>query len=388
MTKTAEITFGSISGRGSWSYGDGSVTAAPAGGSPLVFLLADVFGLSGDDYRVTLALEPASLTLAKLGDDGPGLRASLWDDWPAARARKLCLDGEGEPVSFPARVRVDGGGEAPARLVLWDSAVLVAREGSDLDPWCLSMLDRVDDDPTARKIILAGADGRLLVLSKMSAGHGPFLESLAAGRQSLSYRTVSALERSLPDLASGRRPLLGGVWPAGRLRSLAELESTAPGFSAVAAGWVRSLPRAAEGVFLMERAEAGRVWLGLGRPDPREEPDEGEEAVAAVAGPRDDLLWMLVGTGSGWLLECLSAGNRATYRFSGDDAPVHLVSMFLSMPRAPREAIHLPEEALVGDRAPLGAAIRHVAFLGELRRRFAGRVIHRSPETWRREAGA
>jgi hypothetical protein len=388
MARTADIGFGSVSGRGTWSYDGGTLTVVPAGCAPLVVGLADVSGLSGDDYRLTLALDRTPLILARLGGDGPGLRAALRDDWPRARARALCLDGDGEPAPFTAVARDAGGDAVPAGLLLWDAALLVAREGSDLDPWCLSMLDRVDTDPVSRETSLAGADGRMLTLSRMAAWHGPFLEALSAGREALSARTAAALERSSPAVDAARRALLGAAWPAGRLRSLAELESVAPGFEAAAAAWIRGLPRAAEGAFLLERAGAGRAWLALGRRDSREEADGGEDAGAAVAaGPDDDLLWVLAAAGDGWLLECLSAGDRATYRFAGDDPPVDLVSMLLSLPRAPRTAVFLPEDDLVGERAPLAAAIRHVTFLGELRRRFTGRIIHRSMETWKKEAG-
>ena len=60
-----------------------------------------------------------------------------------------------------------------------------------------------------------------------------------------------------------------------------------------------------------------------------------------------------------------------------------LASRLLCAPQFSREALYLPIEALGGERGELAIAAQNLGFLVALRRRFTGRIIHRSPESWR-----
>jgi hypothetical protein len=97
---------------------------------------------------------------------------------------------------------------------------------------------------------------------------------------------------------------------------------------------------------------------------------------------------MLCGTGSIWFLEALSVKDRATYCFRGGDEVPALVSQLLCAPQFSKEALYTPLERLTGDNALLAIPAQSLGFLVELRTRFAGRVIHKSPEGWQKEIKA
>ena len=61
---------------------------------------------------------------------------------------------------------------------------------------------------------------------------------------------------------------------------------------------------------------------------------------------------------------------------------VSLVSAMLCAPHFAREAVYMPLADLVGERADLALAARHLPFLAELRQRFVQRIIHRDAESW------
>ena len=96
----------------------------------------------------------------------------------------------------------------------------------------------------------------------------------------------------------------------------------------------------------------------------------------------DTLLWLLAGRGSTWLLEELSIGAHATYRFQGGPELPDLVGRLLCAPQFSREALYLPLEKLVAARAELAVAARDLPFLRSVRDRFKERIIHSSPATW------
>ena len=62
-----------------------------------------------------------------------------------------------------------------------------------------------------------------------------------------------------------------------------------------------------------------------------------------------------------------------------------LVSRLLCAPQFSKEALYGPREMLTGERADLAIAAQFLGFLEGLRARFEGRVIHASPEGWRKD---
>ena len=94
---------------------------------------------------------------------------------------------------------------------------------------------------------------------------------------------------------------------------------------------------------------------------------------------------MLAGRKTAWYLEPLSIEDHATYCFTGGDEMPGLVSRLLCAPQFSKEALYTPLAQLTGDRSELAIPAAHLDFLAELRKRFAGRVIHQSLEGWKVE---
>jgi hypothetical protein len=397
MARSCQFVFGSRSGPAEWSYDGSFLQVAPASGGPVSVPLAEIAGISGDGYTVTLkvplqaGVAPGQagaaagqigadeLTLAKLGADGPTLLERLRREWLVARAAVLRLGGSGEGKPFHGQVAgLDAAPEAPEpfQALLFEDVLVVAREGRDLEPMFLALFGSVEFDEAAYSVRVRQWPGQEVGFSKMAGQTGEFVACLRENRGILAREASATLASALPKLPAGGRAALSGMWLPGRLMEVEGLESVCPGFGqGFREGWLARLERHEEALFLLDGLAGGAAWLGCTR-----EQTDGEGAVEG-----EQPLWLLVGKSGLWLLEALSIGDRATYCFSGGGEVPALVSRLLCTPQFSREALYNPLDELTGDNAELAIPAQFLGFLVELRRRFKTRVIHQSVDGWKRD---
>jgi len=280
----------------------------------------------------------------------------------------------------------------PCRFSLSPGVLLAAPEGDDLAPLFLPLLDAIRFDPEAYAWHLEAEGDGLWTIMRLAGRTERFGEFLSARRATLAAETESALAATLPTLSGGARALLAPAWQLGRLRTLAELESMAPGLGKALHGVVRVGPRAAEASILLD---VPGMRLALARPgwggEAAATPVEASEGETLPAPPSETAapegaypLWGLARLGSDWVLEALSAGNHATYVFSGGDEVSGLVSRLFCAPQVPLAALYLAESALTPEEA---VPAQELPFLCDLRAHFRKRVIHNGFEAWRRALG-
>ena len=401
MARACRLSYGSRSGPAEWSFDGSYLTVSSEQGGPIAIAVSEVAGIAGDGYELRLSLPGRSgaaepnLVLTHLGAEGPALLERLRREWAPARANALRLGGSGEGRPFMGSVTGPGdeAGNAawpaqaaarpvrpadqpePFHALLFEDALVVAREGRDLEPVFLALLGAVDLDEPAYAVRVRQWPGQEVVFSKMAGQTEEFLRALRANRALLAEESAVALSSMVPLLPAGLRAVLAGVWPPGRLLELDAMEAVCPGFhKAFRDGLLPGLLRHEEAGFLLDWASGGSSWLGCTRRSAASSGETGDQGYP---------LWLLCGKKGSWFLEALSSEDRATYCFSGgEDIPV-LVSKLLSAPQFSREALYSPLEEFDGDKAELAIPARSLAFLVELRSRFWGRVIHRTSEGWR-----
>jgi hypothetical protein len=252
--------------------------------------------------------------------------------------------------------------------------MVVAREGRDIEPVFIALTERILFDEHAYAVRLAEWPERELTFSRLGKQTHDLLDSLKTHRQALADEAGAILASSVPALPGAYRGVLAGEWPPGRLRSLEEMNAICPGFEqAFRSAWLAGCVRQEEGRFLLDWAGPASAWLGCSR----ETSDTGEA-----------LLWLLAGKAGTWFLEALTGEDRATYHFAGGDEMPPLVSQLLCAPQFSKEALYGAADTLTGERADLGIAAQFLGFLASLRSRFKSRVIHASPESWRKDVEA
>jgi len=404
MSRTCQFAFAGRSGSAEWSFDEVSLIVTPADGRPFVFAVQELAGMAGDGYNLELTVPGATapagigeipgaalprLSLAKLGAEGPTLLDALQRTWLTARAKALRLGGSGEAKPFSGMVTVTdaagpaaGGGAAPGspgaaepfRALLFEEVMVLAREGRDLEPLFIALTEKITFDESAYAIHVAEWPEREFVFSRLAKQTQDLFDSLRKHREALAGEAGTVLASSIPSLPAGYRGVLAGDWPPGRLRTLQEMNTICPGFEqAFHSPWLAGCLRKEEGEFLLGWVGSASSWLGCSR----ETTETGE-----------GLLWLLAGKSGTWFLEALTGEDRATYHFAGGDEMPALVSRLLCAPQFSKEALYSPPEMLTGERADLAIAAQFLGFLVRLRAGFKGRVIHTSPEGWRKDMEA
>ena len=376
-----------LAGPATWQLDESSLVLAPATGSPVTVPLAEIAGIGGDEHEVTLALSGQRLALTRLGADGPGLAAALRARWLPHRAAGLRLTGTGTPRLFSGAV-LGGVAPVPFQALLHEDVLLLAPAGGDVEPIFLTLVDSVDHDEAEYAIVLRRGEGGRLRLGRMAAQTAPFIAALRASRAKLAERATATLAANLPRLGLAARMALAARWFPGRFLQVEDLGATVPGFvAAFAASWLAECQRRPHAEHLLTWAEPGRAFVGYGSldsvPPAGDDADVGGDGAAAT--PPDALLCLLAGRGERWAFEALSVGDFATYLFTAGPEMPALAAQLLCAPQFSREALYLPIDELIGDQAELAIAARDLPFLVELRRRFAGRVMHGDLATWKRK---
>jgi hypothetical protein len=427
MARTGRFSFEGRSGTAEWSFDGSSLVVTPEDGGPLSFAVKEVTGVSGDGYTVRVGLEGATapLELSMLGHDGPTLLESLRREWTKTRAQVLRLGGSGDGWPTSGQVGgfdgqgAQGAAAEPFNALVFEDVLVVAREGRDLEPVFLALVEKAAFDEATYTVHLDEWPGRSVVFSKLAKETDEFLRRLADNRALLAKEAAATLAATVPSIPAGPRGALAGTWMPGRLLDVSRMNSLCPGFEQAFRGeWSPSLLRNKEGAYLLDWATAGSTWLGCtreadaagsggegevelsgvagegeaGGETAESEPAPGQQAAEKTAKPKPAEggtatrpLWMLAGKKSVWFLEALSIEDHATYCFTGGDEMPALVSRLLCAPQFSKEALYNPLNELTGDNADLAIPARSLSFLVELRKRFKQRVIHQSAEGWKKE---
>ena len=151
MARSCRFSLGSRSGAAEWSFDESSLAlvVAPEGGSPLAYPVREMIGIAGDGYTLRLTIPGAAaggdeLTLSRLGAEGPTLLDSLRRHWLVARTEALRLGGSGEGRPFSGWVAgPDGSPPEAFQAMLFEDVLLVAREGRDVEPLFLALVEAV-----------------------------------------------------------------------------------------------------------------------------------------------------------------------------------------------------------------------------------------------------
>jgi hypothetical protein len=398
MRGSGWLARGGAAGRCTWALDGGTLILTPDGRAPEALAVRELQGIGGGDFEIALAVDGAATTLSRLGADGPPLRGALTRTWLPLRTQALRLTGAGDAVPFSGAIALGGDARRFAAL-LFDDLLAFATPGDDVAPLFLGLVSDITFDEAAYAVKVSGWDGAVAVFSKLAGRTEAFVRALEERRAALSAEASSALAAHLPTVPLAPRAALSAAWTPGRVMALGQLEASAAGLTkALASSWLRMLPRRREADGLLGWAENEKKFLGYTRPgtdtvprspqpgDPDAAPETAADPVAQTSPtvPEDPTapLWLLVGRGGSWLLECLSLGDHATYRFSAGDEMPGLAAQLLCAPQFSREALYEPLAALVGERAEFGPAARDLPFLRALRERFAGRINHSGLAAW------
>ncbi len=383
---------------------DGQVqTAAPAaaalsaeaidlsapGAPPWRISWREVAAVSSGDYRIGLRLEGGeSVELDQLGyryEDFlrqlTGFRNQmLLDD--LLMGEKLVRGG----FRADHRLRAEDGrviASGPAEVRIYETGLVAMPDNGELTRLPAGRLLAVEAGEY--QLTLIRDDGQRLDLARMGTQHGPFGRELDAWLNALDTRLQERIRDWLPEAGAPIRRLLAAAMREGRGVGRREVEAIHPPAWPVLHNLAAEGPLADDFAFLRREALPEGMVLGVKR-----------GLFGALSG---DTLWLLLPLAGGltaWLAARLEEGKEGAAPAGTGEGDDHATYLFRappeSLPRLAaslldvnfrREPIYLSDQALDQPRnLRYRTAVRRLPALAELRRLYAGRVLHRSAAEW------
>lgn len=375
----------------------------PKFGELLSVPFRDITGITAKNYRVHLLLSSGErITLWDLGYDYENFlrvlnrlrnEVLLQDLLMSETLRKSDVE-----VEF---VFTDEGGRARrgrGSVRLYETGLVVIPEQGEM--FRIPYSDLVGISERGVSLTLATEAGERLVLSKMGRELDPFKRTLSEALNELQMKVSSLLRELLPGLSPVSLRAAARLMREGRAAKREELEALDP-----------NLWRGLEGVLdTFGVGEAYRFLKGMSR--------QSKICIGLKRGLLGDLtgqyVWFLIPIydidprkpGNAVAMEATSeeGGGKATYFFrivSRKDYPkfkrledldreadriIGIINRCMLAINFRREPIYLPEERLEEPRyLRYKLAVQRLPSLRLLRDLFIGRVVHASPEQWRRD---
>ncbi|HEY5998283.1 MAG TPA: hypothetical protein VI078_03165, partial [bacterium] len=169
-----------------WRRDGDTLLISPAGGAPLAVDLAEVAGIGGDGFTISLRLPGGDVALERLGGDGPTLLGELRRDWPPLRAAALRLADGGAPGEVFAGTIDRGGSRTAFGGFFVDGRLVVAPEGDDCFALFAADWASVALDAGACAVRASGWDGATITFSRLGARTDAFGAAAGAAREGLA----------------------------------------------------------------------------------------------------------------------------------------------------------------------------------------------------------
>ena len=244
-------------GEGSVELAGGALVVSPHLGQVLRIRPAEIVDIAEPEpyvVHLTLADGPV-LELSRLGAMRTQLLADLGDARAADLPDGLLLDGVGHPETFPGVV-----GDTPARLLLYDDALVVVPERGDVAKVPYPFVRGVSTDVSGYRISVDVAGQPALTLHGLASRTSEFVELLGERYRAAAGRTAAFLGALLPGLgALGLRTVAGSL-RNGLAAPRADLDRV-DGSVWPALATATTLPDRADSRRALE--ELGTAWIGF-----------------------------------------------------------------------------------------------------------------------------
>lgn len=380
-----------------------NISILPEVGAALHVSYRDIVELAPEGYALALRLVSGEeITLSRLGRDYEDFVREL------GRMRNELIIGDmlmREKLVKPgikARCSPHGEGSGEVRanteVRLYETALVLLPEKGEPARLPFGNIAEVREADYSVEIIDLAGGG--LTLSMMGREYDPFVKALRERINEMDLKVQAMLKDLAPQADISTLVRASRLMREGRAASASELEREAPGL------W-QELERRLEVVgvkreydYLKEMAREGRMHIGIKRGLMGELTGEYVWFLAPIysTDPRQpgNALAMEAGSsqGGGRATYFFRILDRSDYRGVADmnvldrraDELAALVNSCLQAINFRREPIYLPEERLYEPRyARYRFSVMRLPELRRLRELFMGRVIHSSPEQWKRD---
>jgi len=271
---------------------------------------------------------------------------------------------------------------APCRIYLFESGLVLFRDGAEPVRIPFGIVDGVQDE--GLNLAVGLDDGATWTLSALARSRDPFRNALVTGMDALQTRMQEALKTAFPGLDPAAIPALSRLFKDGRTVFKDDAESAGPGlWMSLEKAWAAS---EAAVTYSTLASKAGGAPIAFGIKHGLWGDLAGDYLFCLIPGLGEMIAWET--TPLAPKEESDETEGRATYFFrreAGADwrREVDALARRLLMINFRREPVYLAQDKLEdAAHAQTARAVRHLEPLRNLRKQFAGRAIHTTPEGW------
>ncbi len=376
------------------------LSITPEFGEPLLFPLAEILGVSEEDYRVDVFMSSKEhLTLSELGYKYEDFLGTLYKLRNEFLLKHMLMEEKLRDLGGQAEFIWNGlDGELMQKglceLRLYDTALVILPQKGE--PRRTSYSDITNVHVGNYRITLNTETGDSYTFLQMGESFEPFKKKLSAAITELSLRIQTQVLEILPTANSAQVRRLARLIREGRAANKSEVEAIAPDFWAALEKKVETAGLGEQYGFLKSMSRNGSISVGVKR--------------GLLGNLTGDYVWFLVPiyktdqqVGNVIAMEAVAEEGQgmATYLFriagrkeyadpQSPDPQLEVDQVLATINRCMveinfrREPIYLPEEKLSDPRyEKYRFALQRLPSLQNLRRLFIGRVTHLSSEQWK-----
>lgn len=381
-----------------------NLSILPRFGEAVFISFRDIIDISEDDYKVHIYLtSKEKLTLSDLGyryEDFLRVLSKLRNE---LLLKDLLMHESLKQAGVEAEfIYFDETGKEAERGIcqprLYETAIVIMPEGGELIRIPYSDISEVREEDYT--IAVTTEWGEKFVFSQMGRQFDLFAKTLSDSMNVLSLKVQSSLKELLPEVDPSAIRRVARLMKEGRAARRSDIEAISPELWAELEKRLEVAGIKEEYDFLKSLAQQEKMCIGLKR--------------GLLGDLTGEYIWFLIPIystnpkepGNAVAMESTSGegGGKATYFFrlvsrkdypafhrieglhqEADDFVKKINRCMLSI-NFRREPIYLPDERLKEPQySKYRPAIQKLPSLQELRRQFIGRVIHYSPEQWKRD---
>jgi hypothetical protein len=391
---------------------------------------AEVNGIDFVDYAVTVETEGGDYTFTRMGEWAQRFYDALCETWGKAVLRALFVSDK--PIlTANGDYHFTENGETAcgcAPIHIYENCVVALPPGGGARrvPLCFAAgMDKGDYELTLRL-----STGARYTFAKLGYDTAPFADALEKQIRALREKSLATIKELDPSLTAAQASRLAKFMPEGAAVPIGQLETIAPSFAAAVEAKLTETRAADSYKAFKELCDPARIWVGFKKNDARTDgagaagglpgmiggvgamlgglTGNGDNPLAALSNltggaatlesenaPKPDpyLFWLIVPSRDNRYaaveFAVLPGESAATfvYRTGGDFSLFAArLNRALEAINFKREVVRLTDEEL---RKPGNAdyymAAKRTASLQFIRTNFTGRVIHSSPEAWKRK---